>query len=273
MNLAAESHVDRSIDSAIDVISTNITGTYVLLDAFTKYWIDLGLPDNCKFHHISTDEVYGSVVNNKKFTEDTAYNPKNPYSASKAASDHFVRAWMNTYNLPVIITNCSNNYGPFQFPEKLIPVVIMNILQNKKIPVYGDGKQIRDWIHVDDHTKALLLLLEKGEIGHTYNIGSNNELENIEVINYICDYLDKKLKPKSSFRNLIYFVKDRPGHDQHYAIDASKLRNDYKWIPEYDFSNGINMTIEWYLNNQEWLNNLKKRNGVGLRLGNKYFES
>jgi len=270
MHLAAESHVDRSIDSAMDVISTNIIGTYTVIDAFTKYWIDLGAPEGYRFHHISTDEVYGSVINNEKFKEDTPYNPKNPYSASKASSDHFVRAWANTYNTPIIITNCSNNYGPFQFPEKLIPVVILKILNNEKIPVYGNGKQIRDWIHVDDHTRALLLLLEKGENGQTYNIGSNNELENIEVIYLICDYLQDKLKSKSSYRDLIHFVDDRPGHDQHYGIDSSKLINKFLWQPEYEFDKGICLTIDWYLDNKIWLHKLQKRDGVGSRLGKKY---
>ena len=267
MNLAAESHVDRSIDSADDVLSTNIIGTYILLDSFTKYWRENKKNVSYRFHHISTDEVFGNVQNNIRFTEETKYNPKNPYSASKASSDHLVRSWINTYEIPAIITNCSNNYGPFQFPEKLIPVVILNALNNKDIPIYGTGENIRDWIHVADHADALLLLLEKGENSETYNIGSNCEMSNIALVNLICETLDKKLKPNKSFKSNIKFVSDRPGHDLHYGINASKLLNNYSWKPKFSIKKGIEHTVSWYLNNQEWLENLLNRKGVGVRLG------
>ena len=267
MNLAAESHVDRSIDSADDVLTTNVIGTYVLLDAFTKYWHENKKNMSYKFHHISTDEVFGNVENSIRFTEETKYNPKNPYSASKASSDHLVRSWINTYEIPAIITNCSNNYGPYQFPEKLIPVVILNALNNKDIPIYGTGENIRDWIHVDDHADALLLLLEQGKNGETYNIGSNCEMSNLSLVNLICEILDKQLKPIKSFKSNIKFVADRPGHDLHYGIDASKLLNNYSWRPKFDIKKGVQQTVSWYLNNQEWLDNLSNRQGVGVRLG------
>ena len=266
MNLAAESHVDRSIDSADDVLTTNVIGTYVLLDAFTKYWHE-NKNMSYKFHHVSTDEVFGNVENSIRFTEETKYNPKNPYSASKASSDHLVRSWINTYEIPAIITNCSNNYGPYQFPEKLIPVVILNALNNKDIPIYGTGENIRDWIHVDDHADALLLLLEQGKNGETYNIGSNCEMSNLSLVNLICEILDKQLKPIKSFKSNIKFVADRPGHDLHYGIDASKLLNNYSWRPKFDIKKGVEQTVSWYLNNQEWLDNLSNRQGVGVRLG------
>jgi dTDP-glucose 4,6-dehydratase len=267
MNLAAESHVDRSIDSADDVLTTNIIGTYILLDTFTKYWGEHKKNTSYKFHHVSTDEVFGNIENDCRFTEETKYNPKNPYSASKASSDHLVRSWINTYGIPAIITNCSNNYGPYQFPEKLIPVVILNALNNKDIPIYGSGENIRDWIHVDDHADALLLLLEQGKSGETYNIGSNCEMSNINLVHLICEILDKKLKPKKSFKSNIKFVADRPGHDIHYGINPSKLLNNYPWRPKLNIEQGIEQTVSWYLNNQEWLDNLSDRDGVGTRLG------
>ena len=270
IHFAAESHVDRSIDSASEALQTNIIGTYVLLDAFTKYWIDMGKPETYRFHHISTDEVFGNVINGQKFTEETKYNPKNPYSASKASSDHLVRAWSNTHQLPIVITNCSNNYGPYQFPEKLIPLTILNILNNKIIPIYGNGKQIRDWIHVEDHVDALLMILNDNKNNELYNIGTNGEQKNIDLVKRICSLLDEKLNPKKSFINLIEFVKDRPGHDTHYAIDSQKLLNFYDWQPKYTVETGIKQTVDWYLNNQWWLDNLKDREGVGIRLGKSY---
>jgi dTDP-glucose 4,6-dehydratase len=270
IHFAAESHVDRSIDSASEALQTNIIGTYVLLDAFTKYWIDMGKPETFRFHHISTDEVFGNVINGQKFTEETKYNPKNPYSASKASSDHLVRAWSNTHQLPIVITNCSNNYGPYQFPEKLIPLTILNILNNKNIPIYGNGEQIRDWIHVEDHVDALLMILNDNKNNELYNIGTNGELKNIELVKKICLILDEKLNPKKSFINHIEFVKDRPGHDTHYAIDAQKISNLYNWQPKYTVDSGITKTINWYLDNRWWLDTLSERDGVGIRLGKSY---
>ena len=267
MHLAAESHVDRSIDSGSNVLSTNIIGTYVLLDSFTKYWINKKMPDNFRFHHVSTDEVFGEVEEGKKFLEDTKYNPKNPYSASKASSDHLVNAWMNTYDLPAIITNCSNNYGPYQFPEKLIPVVILNALNKKDIPIYGDGSHIRDWIHVDDHADALLLCIRDGKNGERYNIGANGEIDNISLVRMICEILDQKLNPDNSFSELIKFVSDRPGHDRHYGIDASKIISELKWKPKFSLREGLDRTVQWYLSNTDWLNSLSDIEGVGKRLG------
>jgi dTDP-glucose 4,6-dehydratase len=270
IHLAAESHVDRSIDAAVEVLSTNIIGTFVLLDTFTKYWIEMGKPKDFRFHHVSTDEVFGNVNDGKRFTEETRYNPKNPYSASKASSDHLVRAWANTHGLPIIITNCSNNYGPFQFPEKLIPMTILNILNNKTIPIYGNGEQIRDWIHVNDHVDALLMILNDPKDSITYNIGTNGELTNIKLVKRLCNILNEKLEPTQSFHNLIKFVSDRPGHDTHYGIDAKKLYKNYKWKPKYTLDMGIESTVTWYLDNQTWLDELEDRDGVGVRLGDGY---
>ena len=255
MHLAAESHVDRSIDAPADFIETNITGTFNMLEAARKYWDAKGKPNAFRFHHISTDEVFGSLPANKtiQFTENTAYDPRSPYAASKASADHLVRAWHETYGLPVVITNCSNNYGPFHFPEKLIPVVILNALADKPLPIYGDGANVRDWLFVEDHADALLLVLEKGQVGRSYNIGGENELSNLELVNKICEILDR-MRPRSGghYADLITFVTDRPGHDERYAIDASKIERELSWVPEETFESGIEKTVQWYLNNHIW---------------------
>ncbi len=265
MHLAAESHVDRSIDGPAKFIQTNILGTFTLLEVARRYWSTLTKENkqNFRFHHISTDEVYGDLEGTDKlFTEDFSYDPSSPYSASKASSDHLVRSWNRTYGLPVIITNCSNNYGPYHFPEKLIPHVILNALEAKPLPIYGDGNQIRDWLYVEDHARALYQVLTNGTVGETYNIGGHNEKKNIEVVETICSILDE-LKPIlnngafkptsiSNYKELITFVKDRPGHDFRYAIDASKIKNELGWIPEESFESGIRKTVEWYLNNETW---------------------
>ncbi len=267
MHLAAESHVDRSITGPAAFIETNIVGTHVLLEAARKYWQTLEgeKKQGFRFHHISTDEVYGDLPHpddwdNKNspplFTENTAYAPSSPYSASKASSDHLVRAWHRTYNLPTIVTNCSNNYGPYHFPEKLIPLVILNALQDKSLPIYGKGDQIRDWLYVEDHARALYTVITKGIVGETYNIGGYNEKKNIEVVETICDILDE-IKPKNtSYREQIIYVADRPGHDRRYAIDASKITLDLGWKPQETFESGIKKTIHWYLDNQEWVQNV-----------------
>lgn len=257
MHLAAESHVDRSIDGPAAFIQTNIFGTYTLLEATRKYWISLEAEARQKFrfHHISTDEVYGDLEGTTDlFTETTSYAPSSPYSASKASSDHLVRAWYRTYGLPVLVTNCSNNYGPYHFPEKLIPLVILNAIDAKPLPVYGNGQQIRDWLFVEDHARALYKVVTEGVVGETYNIGGHNEKQNIEVVKTICKILDE-LKPQSSgqsYESLITFVKDRPGHDLRYAIDAAKIKNELGWSPTETFETGIRKTVEWYLNNLEW---------------------
>lgn len=259
MHLAAESHVDRSIKEPKKFLETNIIGTYVLLNRAFIYYQDLTYDNKnfFKFHHISTDEVYGDLKNeNDLFTENTSYAPSSPYSASKASSDHLVRAWKRTYNLPTIITNCSNNYGPYHFPEKLIPHTILNALHGKPIPVYGDGLQIRDWLYVEDHAKALMKVVLEGVVGDTYNIGGHNEMTNIDVVRTICEILEELApeKPKNvaNYQDLITFVKDRPGHDTRYAIDASKIKNELKWIPEETFESGIRKTVKWYLSNKIW---------------------
>ena len=251
MHLAAESHVDRSIDGPGDFIQTNIIGTYTLLEVAREYQ---QTHPHFRFHHISTDEVYGDLHNSTDlFTEETPYAPSSPYSASKASSDHLVRAWARTFKLNTVITNCSNNYGPFHFPEKLVPHMILNALHGKPLPVYGDGQQIRDWLYVEDHARALYLVATNGKLGETYNIGGHNEKKNLEVVQTICDEL-QKLKPKTqgSYRDLIIFVKDRPGHDVRYAIDASKIERDLGWKPQETFETGLKKTIEWYLNNESW---------------------
>lgn len=255
IHLAAESHVDRSISDPTDFINTNVTGTVNLLNASKKIWKD---NLNSKlFYHISTDEVYGSLDEGKYFTEATAYDPRSPYSASKASSDHFVRAYSNTYKLPVIISNCSNNYGPNQFPEKLIPLSINNIKNNEPVPVYGKGVNIRDWLYVVDHAIAIDLIYHKGRTGETYNIGGGNEWKNIDLINKLCTVLDRKLNRKSGHSaELITFAKDRAGHDLRYAIDCMKLQNELNWKPTYSFEEGLSETVDWYLNNDEWLNNV-----------------
>tara|TARA_B100000809_G_scaffold241595_1_gene264911 strand:+ start:654 stop:1679 length:1026 start_codon:yes stop_codon:yes gene_type:complete len=261
MHLAAESHVDRSIDSPDDFIQTNIVGTYNMLEVARAYW--LGLADTKKasfrFHHISTDEVYGDLENDDDlFTEDTPYAPSSPYSASKAASDHLVRAWHRTYKFPIIITNCSNNYGPYHFPEKLVPLVILNALDGKPLPIYGAGDQVRDWLYVEDHAHALFTVITKGVIGETYNIGGHNEKANIEVVKLICDLLDE-LAPldAGSYHAQITHVTDRPGHDRRYAIDAGKIAAKLGWIPKETFESGIRQTVLWYLDNQGWCTNVK----------------
>jgi len=259
MHLAAESHVDKSINSPSIFMETNIIGTFNLLEESRIYFnsLDGQSRNSFRFHHISTDEVYGDLnETDSKFHETTSYKPSSPYSASKASSDHLVRSWGRTYGLPIIITNCSNNYGPNQFPEKLIPLTIINLLNSKEIPVYGSGLQIRDWLYVEDHAKALIKVLLYGSIGSTYNIGGNNEMKNIEVVETICDILGNLIveKPKGidNFRGLITFVNDRPGHDQRYAIDSSKIMKELDWLPEESFASGLNKTVQWYLNNNLW---------------------
>ena len=262
MHLAAESHVDRSIDSPEAFIQTNIIGTFNILEVSRAYWFDLdkNSKKTFRFHHISTDEVYGDLVDaDELFCEDTAYDPSSPYSASKAASDHLVRAWHRTYQLPVVLSNCSNNYGPYQFPEKLIPLVICNALDGKNLPIYGAGNQIRDWLYVVDHARALFKVVTEGAVGQTYNIGGHNEKTNIEVVSLICDLLDD-LVPLDcgSYRSQIVHVDDRPGHDRRYAIDASKMKRDLNWVPAETFESGIRKTILWYLENQNWCETIKK---------------
>ena len=272
MHLAAESHVDRSIDGPAEFITTNIVGTYTLLEVTRKYWLALReqQKQQFRFHHISTDEVYGDLEGTTDlFTETTAYAPSSPYSASKASSDHLVRAWQRTYGLPTIVTNCSNNYGPYHFPEKLIPLVILNALDGKPLPIYGQGDQIRDWLFVEDHARALYKVVTEGAVGETYNIGGHNEKQNIEVVKAICKILDE-LKPQinnQSYETLISFVKDRPGHDLRYAIDASKIGQDLAWRPEETFDTGIRKTVEWYLNNLEWCRRVQDGSYQRERLG------
>ncbi|MFH0233932.1 MULTISPECIES: dTDP-glucose 4,6-dehydratase [unclassified Vibrio] len=259
MHLAAESHVDRSIDGPAAFIETNIVGTYTLLEAARSYWnkLDSERKDAFRFHHISTDEVYGDLEGtNDLFTEETSYEPSSPYSASKASSDHLVRAWLRTYGLPTIVTNCSNNYGPYHFPEKLIPLMILNALEGKALPVYGDGMQIRDWLFVEDHARALYKVVTEGNVGETYNIGGHNEKANIEVVKTICGLLEELVpnKPQgvTQYTDLITYVTDRPGHDIRYAIDASKIERDLGWKPEETFESGIRNTVNWYLQNKTW---------------------
>jgi len=268
MHLAAESHVDRSIDGPGDFIETNITGTYNMLEAARSYWVGQGKPEGFRFHHISTDEVYGSLGPTGLFTEDTPYDPRSPYSASKASSDHLVRAWHETYGLPVVLTNCSNNYGPFHFPEKLIPVIILNALAGKPLPIYGDGSNIRDWLFVEDHADALLLVVDKGELGRSYNIGGENERTNLELVKTLYAILDD-LRPKASgsYANQITFVTDRPGHDARYAIDPTRIREELGWRPSVTVEEGLRQTVQWYLDNEVWWKALQSRDGVGQRLG------
>ena len=272
MHLAAESHVDRSIDGPAAFIQTNIVGTYTLLEAARKYWmgLDAEAQQNFRFHHISTDEVYGDLEGTTDlFTETTSYAPSSPYSASKASSDHLVRAWHRTYGLPVIVTNCSNNYGPYHFPEKLIPLVILNALDAKPLPVYGNGQQIRDWLFVEDHARALYKVVTDGVVGETYNIGGHNEKQNIDVVKTICKILDE-LKPQANgqaYASLITFVKDRPGHDLRYAIDATKIQNELGWTPAETFETGIRKTVQWYLDNLEWCRRVQDGSYQRERLG------
>ena len=267
MHLAAESHVDRSIDAPADFIETNITGTFNLLEAARAHWIRRGKPDSFRFHHISTDEVFGSLGPSGQFTETTPYDPRSPYSASKAASDHLVRAWGETYGLPVLITNCSNNYGPYHFPEKLIPVVILNALHGRPIPVYGAGENIRDWLYVEDHAAALLTVLTQGQVGRTYAIGGQNEARNIDLVQMICTLMDEMHPSGAPHARLITFVTDRPGHDARYAIDPSRISAELGWQPSVTLEEGLRKTVRWYLDNEAWWQPLLARHGVGKRLG------
>ena len=276
MHLAAESHVDRSIDGPAEFIETNIVGTYTLLEATRQYWNKLTIEKKNAFvfHHISTDEVYGDLKGTTElFTEKTSYNPSSPYSASKASSDHLVRAWLHTYGLPVIVTNCSNNYGPYHFPEKLIPLVILNAIEEKPLPIYGKGEQIRDWLYVEDHALALYRVVTEGVVGETYNIGGHNEKQNIDVVNAICEILEE-LKPKYphllpaiNFKKLIAFVQDRPGHDIRYAIDAAKIEKELSWTPKETFETGLRKTVEWYLENSDWCKRVQDGTYQRERLG------
>lgn len=274
MHLAAESHVDRSIDGPAAFIQTNVIGTFTLLEAARHYWSGLGEEQKqaFRFHHISTDEVYGDLHGTDDlFTEETPYAPSSPYSASKAGSDHLVRAWNRTYGLPVVVTNCSNNYGPYHFPEKLIPLTILNALAGKPLPVYGNGEQIRDWLYVEDHARALYKVATEGKSGETYNIGGHNERKNIDVVRTICAILDKVVAQKpgniTHFADLITFVTDRPGHDLRYAIDAAKIQRDLGWVPQETFESGIEKTVHWYLNNQTWWQRVLDGSYAGERLG------
>lgn len=268
MHLAAESHVDRSIDGPGDFIETNITGTYNMLEAARAQWVANGRPEMFRFHHISTDEVYGSLGDEGLFTEDTPYDPRSPYSASKASSDHLVRAWFHTYGLPVVLTNCSNNYGPYHFPEKLIPKVILNALHGKELPIYGQGLNVRDWLFVEDHADALLLAVEKGTPGRSYNVGGHNERRNIDLVHAICDILDaRRPRDSGSYRDQIAFVTDRPGHDARYAIDPERIMNELGWKPSVTVEQGLEKTVQWYLDNPEWWQPLLEVDGVGTRVG------
>jgi len=271
MNLAAESHVDRSIDGPADFVNTNIVGTYELLEAALAYRskLDRDRAQEFRFHHISTDEVFGALTDDGRFLEDTRYDPRSPYSATKAASDHLVRAWGHTYGLPILITNCSNNYGPHQFPEKLIPLVTIKGLAGESLPVYGQGLNVRDWLFVEDHAAALSLILERGRVGETYNIGGDSERRNIDVVNLICDTLDK-LAPKRKakpHRELIAFVADRPGHDFRYAIDCSKLKSELGWRPRHTFESGLLATVQWYIDNRAWWQPLLTTHDAASRRG------
>ena len=274
MHLAAESHVDRSIDGPGEFIQTNIVGTYVLLEEARAYWssLEASKKEGFRFHHVSTDEVYGDLEGTKDlFTEETPYAPSSPYSASKASSDHLVRAWHRTFELPTLITNCSNNYGPYQFPEKLIPLIILNALKGKDLPIYGNGKQIRDWLYVDDHARALLHVALTGKIGETYNIGVHNELQNIDVVKIVCSILDELVPSKhegiNKYEQFIVYVNDRAGHDVKYAIDATKIANELNWTPNETFTTGIRKTVQWYLDNINWCNRVIDGSYQGERLG------
>ena len=269
MHLAAESHVDRSIDGPGAFIDTNVIGTYTLLQAARGDWEARGRPEAFRFHHISTDEVFGSLGETGQFTEETPYDPRSPYSASKASSDHLVRAWWHTYGLPVVLSNCSNNYGPYHFPEKLIPVVILNALAGKPIPVYGAGENVRDWLYVEDHADALLTVVRRGQVGRSYNIGGENEARNIDLIAKICVLMDEMVPDGAPHDRLITFVKDRPGHDLRYAIDPGRMRGELGWQPSVTLEEGLRRTVRWYLDNRDWWQALQGRDGVGQRLGGK----
>jgi dTDP-glucose 4,6-dehydratase len=267
MHLAAESHVDRSIDGPGAFIDTNVIGTYTLLQAARGYWEVQGRPEAFRFHHISTDEVFGSLGAEGQFTEETPYDPRSPYSASKAASDHLVRAWHHTYGLPVVLSNCSNNYGPYHFPEKLVPVVILNVLAGKPIPVYGAGENVRDWLFVEDHADALLTVVQRGQVGRSYNIGGENEARNIDLVHTICALMDEMVPGDAPHDRLITFVTDRPGHDLRYAIDPKRMRGELGWRPSVTLEEGLRRTVRWYLDNEGWWRALQDRDGVGQRLG------
>jgi dTDP-glucose 4,6-dehydratase len=267
MHLAAQSHVDRSIDGPAEFIDTNITGTFTLLEAARAFWVQAGRPADFRFHHISTDEVFGSLGPDGQFTETTPYDPRSPYAASKAASDHLVRAWGETYGLPVVLSNCSNNYGPYHFPEKLIPVTILNALAGKALPIYGTGENVRDWLYVEDHADALLTVLERAPLGRSYNIGGENELRNIDLVRKICALLDDRRPAERPYADLITFVEDRPGHDARYAIDPARIRDELGWRPKHTVDQGLALTVDWYLANESWWRPLLSRSGVGQRLG------
>ena len=267
MHLAAESHVDRSIDGPGAFIETNVIGTYTLLQAARGYWERQGRPEAFRFHHISTDEVFGSLGADGQFTEETPYDPRSPYSASKASSDHLVMAWWHTYGLPVVLSNCSNNYGPYHFPEKLIPVVILNALAGKPIPVYGAGENVRDWLFVEDHADALLTVVGQGQVGRSYNIGGENEVRNIDLVRMICALMDEMVPEGAPHDRLINFVEDRPGHDLRYAIDPKRMRGELGWRPSVTLEEGLRRTVRWYLDNAAWWQALQDRDGVGQRLG------
>ncbi|EBA04416.1 dTDP-glucose 4,6-dehydratase [Rhodobacterales bacterium HTCC2150] len=267
MHLAAESHVDRSIDGPGDFIETNITGTYQMLEAARAYWEGADKPEAFRFHHISTDEVFGSLGETGQFTEETPYDPRSPYSASKAASDHLVRAWHETYGLPIVMSNCSNNYGPFHFPEKLIPVVIIKALAGEPLPIYGDGSNVRDWLYVEDHADALLCVLTRGENGRSYNIGGENERSNLELVTTLCAILDRLRPGAAPYADQITYVTDRPGHDARYAIDPQRIANELGWRPSVTVEEGLEKTVQWYLDNEDWWRALQNRAGVGERLG------
>ncbi len=267
MHLAAESHVDRSIDGPGAFVETNVNGTYHLLEAARAFWTGRGRPDGFRFHHVSTDEVFGTLGPTGAFTEATPYAPNSPYSASKAASDHLVRAWHETYGLPVVMTNCSNNYGPYHFPEKLVPVVILNALAGRPIPVYGAGENVRDWLYVEDHADALLAVLARGPVGRSYNIGGENEARNIDLVRMICAILDDRRPGARPHADQIAFVTDRPGHDARYAIDPARIRTELGWRPSVTLEEGLSRTVDWYLANEGWWRALQDRDGVGARLG------
>ena len=267
MHLAAESHVDRSIDGPLDFVDTNVTGTCVLLEVARKYWVEQGKPGGFRFHHVSTDEVFGSLGDEGQFNDSSPYAPNSPYAASKAASDHMVRAWGETYGLPVVLSNCSNNYGPYHFPEKLIPVVILNAIHGRDIPVYGNGTNVRDWLFVEDHAEALLTIITKGRLGQTYLVGGEAEARNIDLVQQICAILDRLRPANHPYAAQIRMVDDRPGHDKRYAIDASTLREELGWRPSVSLAEGLERTVQWYLENESWWRPLLKRPGVGARLG------
>ena len=269
LHLAAESHVDRSIDCPAEFMETNVMGTFHLLEAARAHWETKDRPDGFRFHHVSTDEVFGSLGATGQFTETTPYDPRSPYSSSKAASDHLVRAWHETYGLPIVLTNCSNNYGPYHFPEKLVPVIILNALAGKDLPIYGDGSNVRDWLYVEDHADALLKVLAEGQNGRSYNIGGENEKTNLELVNILCDILDRE-QPRAdgkSYADQITYVTDRPGHDARYAIDPTRIRTELGWRPSVTVHEGLAKTVRWYLDNEDWWRALQDRSGVGVRLG------